>query len=58
MAGGAKQAAEVNPDEVQPVTPEGAKKVLSKSIAKAYEPAAVEHAWYAWWEAQVRARAR
>lgn len=31
-------------------TPEGQKKILTPEIAEEYMPAAVESAWYSWWE--------
>ncbi|CAN6453689.1 unnamed protein product [Victoria cruziana] len=37
-------------DFVDPVTPPGEKKKLSRQLAKQYNPSAVETAWYAWWE--------
>ncbi|XP_077254177.1 valine--tRNA ligase, mitochondrial 1-like [Tasmannia lanceolata] len=37
-------------DYVDPETPLGGKKQLSRQMAKQYSPSAVEKAWYAWWE--------
>ncbi|KAK6916154.1 Aminoacyl-tRNA synthetase, class Ia [Dillenia turbinata] len=37
-------------DFVEPETPCGEKKRLSRQIAKQYNPSAVEKSWYAWWE--------
>ncbi|KAL3526173.1 hypothetical protein ACH5RR_014545 [Cinchona calisaya] len=37
-------------DYVDPETPLGEKKRLSRQMAKAYNPSAVERSWYAWWE--------
>ncbi|XP_048132008.1 valine--tRNA ligase, mitochondrial 1-like isoform X2 [Rhodamnia argentea] len=42
---------EENPgDYVDPETPFGEKKRLSRQMAKQYSPSAVEKSWYAWWE--------
>ncbi|XP_029118286.1 valine--tRNA ligase, mitochondrial 1 isoform X3 [Elaeis guineensis] len=47
-----KDAEEENPEDfVDPVTPPGEKKQLSRQMAKQYSPSAVEKSWYAWWEA-------
>ena len=35
---------------VPDTTPVGEKKDMSKPMADAYHPKAVEAAWYAWWE--------
>ncbi|KAJ4879323.1 Valine--tRNA ligase [Raphanus sativus] len=44
-------AHEENPEDfVDPETPLGERKRLSSQMAKQYSPAAVEGAWYAWWE--------
>ncbi|XP_057951719.1 valine--tRNA ligase, mitochondrial 1 [Malania oleifera] len=37
-------------DFVDPETPFGKKKLLSRQMAKQYSPTAVEKSWYAWWE--------
>ncbi|PRQ60023.1 putative valine--tRNA ligase [Rosa chinensis] len=37
-------------DFVDPLTPVGQKKQMSKQMAKQYSPSAVEKAWYEWWE--------
>ncbi|XP_009590918.1 valine--tRNA ligase, mitochondrial 1-like isoform X3 [Nicotiana tomentosiformis] len=37
-------------DFVDPGTPLGEKKQLSRQMAKTYSPSAVEKSWYAWWE--------
>ncbi|CAA6663652.1 unnamed protein product [Spirodela intermedia] len=40
-----------NPDDyIDPETPAGEKKKLSRQMAKQYSPSAVEKGWYAWWE--------
>ncbi|KAJ0098762.1 hypothetical protein Patl1_20371 [Pistacia atlantica] len=42
---------EENPDEfVDPETPLGERKKMSKQMAKQYNPTAVEKSWYPWWE--------
>ncbi|KAF6153339.1 hypothetical protein GIB67_003529 [Kingdonia uniflora] len=44
-------AEEVNPDDfIDPVTPHGEKKQLSRKMAEQYNPNAVEKSWYSWWE--------
>ncbi|KAH0863977.1 hypothetical protein HID58_081188 [Brassica napus] len=46
-----RDAPEENPEDfVDPETPDGERKRLSSHMAKQYSPAAVERAWYAWWE--------
>ncbi|ERN14543.1 hypothetical protein AMTR_s00038p00088230 [Amborella trichopoda] len=46
-----KDAEDENPEDfVDPVTPHGEKKRLSREMAKQYSPIAVEAVWYAWWE--------
>ncbi|XAR47991.1 Valine--tRNA ligase [Bertholletia excelsa] len=46
-----KEAGEENPEDyVDPETPFGEKKQLSRQMAKQYSPTAVEKFWYAWWE--------
>lgn len=46
-----KAAADENQEEYQdPPTPIGEKKRLAPEMAKAYNPSAVEAAWYQWWE--------
>ncbi|XP_044506474.1 valine--tRNA ligase, mitochondrial 1-like isoform X2 [Mangifera indica] len=42
---------EENPDDfVDPETPHGERKRMSKLMAKQYNPTAVEKSWYPWWE--------
>ncbi|KAL5720040.1 valine--tRNA ligase [Ranunculus cassubicifolius] len=44
-------AEEENSDNyVDPVTPPGEKKQLSRQMAKTFSPSLVEKSWYAWWE--------
>ncbi|KAJ6837392.1 putative valine--tRNA ligase, mitochondrial 1 [Iris pallida] len=46
-----KDAEEENPEDfVDPTTPSGEKKQLSRLLPKQYNPSAVEKSWYAWWE--------
>ncbi|KAJ4906131.1 hypothetical protein Rs2_09789 [Raphanus sativus] len=46
-----RDAHEENPEDfVDPETPVCERKQLSLQMAKQYSPAAVERAWYAWWE--------
>ncbi|KAL7003273.1 Valine--tRNA ligase, mitochondrial 1 [Sarracenia purpurea var. burkii] len=46
-----KEAEEENPEDyVDPETPFGDKKHLSRQMAKQFNPSAVEKSWYAWWE--------
>lgn len=43
---------EENPEDfMDPLTPVGEKKQLSRQMAKQYNPSAVEKSWYSWWEA-------
>lgn len=37
-------------DYIDPETPFGEKKRLSRQMAKQYSPSAVENSWYEWWE--------
>ncbi|GAB2273855.1 Valine--tRNA ligase, mitochondrial 1 [Dionaea muscipula] len=37
-------------DFIDPETPSGEKKSLSRMMAKQYSPSVVEKSWYAWWE--------
>lgn len=37
-------------DFINPETPYGEKKRLSRRMAKQYDPSAVEKSWYAWWD--------
>lgn len=34
-------------------TPAGKKKIMDEEMAAAYDPPAVEAAWYSWWSAKV-----
>ncbi|GAU15479.1 hypothetical protein TSUD_45160 [Trifolium subterraneum] len=44
-------AEDENPaDYIDPETPLGDKKQMSKQLAKQYNPTAVEKSWYEWWE--------
>ncbi|XP_051129564.1 valine--tRNA ligase, mitochondrial 1 [Andrographis paniculata] len=46
-----RESEEDNPEDyVDPVTPLGEKKKLSRQMAKTYNPSAVENSWYEWWE--------
>lgn len=46
-----KGSEEENPEDfVDPETPLGEKKHLSRKMAKQYNPSAVEKGWYDWWE--------
>uniref|UniRef100_A0A0C9S2L0 Valine--tRNA ligase, mitochondrial n=1 Tax=Wollemia nobilis TaxID=56998 RepID=A0A0C9S2L0_9CONI len=46
-----KAVADENHEDYQdPPTPLGEKKMLAQEMAKAYNPSAVEAAWYQWWE--------
>lgn len=46
-----KDAEGENPEDfVDPATPAGEKKQLSRQMAKQYSPSAVEKSWYTWWE--------
>ncbi|CAI9776968.1 unnamed protein product [Fraxinus pennsylvanica] len=46
-----REAEEENPEDyVDPETPVGEKKKLSRQMAKTFNPSAVEKSWYAWWE--------
>ncbi|XP_056857851.1 peptide chain release factor PrfB3, chloroplastic-like isoform X2 [Raphanus sativus] len=46
-----RDAYEENPEDfMDPETPVGERKQLSLQMAKQYSPAAVDRAWYAWWE--------
>ncbi|XP_027069479.2 valine--tRNA ligase, mitochondrial 1-like isoform X1 [Coffea arabica] len=46
-----REGLEDNPEDyVDPETPLGEKKRISRQMAKAYNPSAVENSWYAWWE--------
>ncbi|XP_042443553.1 valine--tRNA ligase, mitochondrial 1-like isoform X1 [Zingiber officinale] len=38
-------------DFIDPATPDGQKKQLSRQMAKQYNPSVVEKSWYSWWEA-------
>ncbi|KAG6474144.1 hypothetical protein ZIOFF_068068 [Zingiber officinale] len=38
-------------DFIDPDTPDGQKKQLSRQMAKQYNPSVVEKSWYSWWEA-------
>ncbi|XP_042471032.1 valine--tRNA ligase, mitochondrial 1-like isoform X2 [Zingiber officinale] len=47
-----KDIEEENPEDfIDPATPDGQKKKLSRQMAKQYNPNAVEKSWYSWWEA-------
>ncbi|VFQ92059.1 unnamed protein product [Cuscuta campestris] len=46
-----RDTGEENPEDfLDPHTPFGQKKQLSRLMAKAFNPSAVEKAWYSWWE--------
>ncbi|CAN4117041.1 unnamed protein product [Withania somnifera] len=46
-----KDGGEENPEDfVDPETPLGEKKKLSREMAKTFNPCAVEKSWYSWWE--------
>ncbi|KAM3341099.1 valine-tRNA ligase, mitochondrial 1 [Capsicum galapagoense] len=46
-----KDGGEENPEDfIDPETPLGEKKKLSREMAKTFNPSAVEKSWYAWWE--------
>ncbi|KAL2530928.1 Valine--tRNA ligase [Forsythia ovata] len=46
-----REAEEENPEDyIDPETPLGDKKQLSRQMAKTFNPSAVEKSWYAWWE--------
>ncbi|KAL8526538.1 hypothetical protein ACS0TY_015654 [Phlomoides rotata] len=46
-----REVEEENPEDyVDPETPLGEKKKLSRQMAKTYNPNAVENSWYEWWE--------
>lgn len=46
-----REVEEENPEDyVDPETPSGEKKKLSRQMAKTYNPNAVENSWYEWWE--------
>jgi valyl-tRNA synthetase len=46
-----KEGGEENPEDyVDPETPFGEKKRLSRQMAKQFNPSSVENSWYAWWE--------
>ncbi|MCD7461038.1 Valine--tRNA ligase, mitochondrial 1, partial [Datura stramonium] len=46
-----RDGGEENPEDfVDPETPLGEKKKLSREMAKTFNPSAVEKSWYAWWE--------
>ncbi|XP_073000984.1 valine--tRNA ligase, mitochondrial 1-like [Typha latifolia] len=46
-----KDAENENPrDFLDPFTPDGEKKKLSRQMAKQYQPSSVEKSWYDWWE--------
>ncbi|KAG5558497.1 hypothetical protein RHGRI_008438 [Rhododendron griersonianum] len=46
-----KEGGEENPEDyVDPETPFGEKKCLSRQMAKQFNPSSVENSWYAWWE--------
>ncbi|KAJ0471091.1 putative valine--tRNA ligase [Helianthus annuus] len=48
---GRADAGDENPEDfIDPETPSGDKKKLSKQMAKQFSPEAVEKSWYAWWE--------
>lgn len=46
------QAASLASTEFVNITPVGEKKDMSQPMARAYQPRAVEAAWYSWWEKQ------
>ncbi|KAL6524885.1 Valine--tRNA ligase, mitochondrial 1 [Orobanche minor] len=46
-----READDENPEDfVDPETPLGEKKKLSRQMAKTFNPGAVENSWYEWWE--------
>ncbi|XP_016463818.1 valine--tRNA ligase, mitochondrial 1 [Nicotiana tabacum] len=46
-----REGEEENPEDyVDPETPLGEKKRLSRQMAKTFNPSAVEKSWYSWWE--------
>lgn len=46
-----REVEEENPEDyVDPETPLGEKKKLSRQMAKTFNPSAVENSWYEWWE--------
>ncbi|KAK9047929.1 hypothetical protein SSX86_033109, partial [Deinandra increscens subsp. villosa] len=48
---GMADAVDENPEDfIDPETPSGDKKKLSKQMAKQFSPEAVEKGWYEWWE--------
>ncbi|KAL0336886.1 UNVERIFIED_CONTAM: Valine--tRNA ligase, mitochondrial 1 [Sesamum calycinum] len=52
-----REAEEENPEDyADPETPIGAKKKLSRQMAKTYNPNAVESSWYEWWKSLISLR--
>ncbi|XP_028756346.1 valine--tRNA ligase, mitochondrial 1 [Neltuma alba] len=46
-----KRADDENPEDyIDPETPSGQRKYMSRQMAKQYSPRAVEKSWYEWWE--------